>query len=94
MFGTLKLWIASIGAALVGALMLWVKVLRKQRDEARRARDLLEAGRAAEKEKDRIIKEEEEKTISRTAKLIREIKEKNGEEYKGADNLTDSNDDW
>ena len=94
MFGTLKLWIAGIGAALVGALMLWVKLLRKQRDEARRSRDILIAGRRSSRIKDRIIKEEKEKTISRTAKLVREIKEKKGEEYKGADNLTNSNDDW
>lgn len=94
MFSSLKLWIAGIGSALVAGLVLYLKMLKKQRDSARRARDILLAGRAANRKKEKVIKEEEEKTTSRRAKLIRDIKEKEDEEFKGSDNLTDSNSDW
>lgn len=93
MFGTLKLWIAGIGAAFVAALMLWAKVLKAQRDKARRSRDLLVAGRASERKKQKIIKEEEEETETREAELLRVIKEKE-DEFTGVGNLTDSNDNW
>ena len=92
MFSSLKLWIAGIGAALVAALMLWAKTLQRQRDVARRARDVLLAGRTATRIKDKVIKEEEEKTVSRRAQLVREIKESNDEEFKGVDVLSNPND--
>ena len=92
MFSSLKLWIAGIGAALVAALMLWARTLQRQRDVARRARDVLLAGRTATRIKDKVIKEEEEKTKSRRAQLVREIKERKDEEFKGVDILSNPND--
>ena len=92
MFSSLKLWIAGIGAALVAALMLWAKTLQRQRDVARRARDVLLAGRTATRIKEKVIKEEEEKTKSRRAQLVREIKERKDEEFKGVDILSNPND--
>ena len=92
MFSSLKLWIAGIGAALVAALVLWARTLQRQRDVARRARDVLLAGRTATRIKEKVIKEEEEKTESRRAKLVREIKESNDEEFDGVDVLSNPND--
>ena len=94
MFSGIKLWIAAIGSALFGGLILYAKILKKQRDDARKARERLVAGRNAERRMKEISKEEEKKTVSRTAKLVREIKEKKDEEFEGIDNFNNPNDDW
>ena len=92
MFSSLKLWAAGIGSALIGGLILYMKMLKRQRDDARTSRDILLAGRRANKEKERIIKEEESNQISRRAQLIREIKENKDEEpFDGVDILSNPN---
>ncbi len=93
MFSGIKLWIAAIGSALFGGLILYARMLKKQRDEARRAREKLVAGRNAERKKKEISKEEKERTVSRTAELVREIKEikDEEEEFEGVDILSDPN---
>ena len=92
MFSTAKLWIAGIGSALIAGLVLYMKLLKKQRDDARRSRDILLAGRRSNRKKERIIKEEEIKQVSRRAQLLREIKENNDEEpFDGVDILNNPN---
>ena len=94
MFNGIRMWAYAIGSALFGGLILYAKMLKKQRDAARRRGDILDAGRKANRKKESKIKEEEEVTTSRRAKLIRDIKENKDEEFKGSDNLSDSNSDW
>ncbi len=95
MFNGFRMWTYAIGAAFVAGLVIAVKVLKKQRDLARRTADPSRAGRESNRKKNRIIKEEELQTDSRTAELIREIEErKNAEEFQGVDNLSDPNDNW
>ena len=91
MFSGLRMWIGAIGSALLGGLFLWAKALKAQRNAARKERDVLLAGRDAERKKDIIIKEEGKKLSSRRAKIIKDL-DKEREEYEGVDNLTDPND--
>ena len=91
MFASLKMWAGALVGVAFGGLILWAKMLKRQRDAARRAKKLLEAGRSTSRKIKKISKEEEKKLTSRTAKLIRDIEEKKNE-FKGVDNLNNPND--
>jgi hypothetical protein len=82
-----------IGTAVLGvlAVVLRMQSLKKGRDRARDRAEILEATIHAERVKKQIIKEKEEEARSRRADLIKELN-KEGEEFEGVDNLTDSND--
>lgn len=91
MLSSLKMYLAAAGMVLFGGLILWAKMLKSQRDVARRRAKVLAAGRRASRKKERIIKEEKEKTYSRTAELARDIKEKKDEKFEGVDILSNPN---
>jgi hypothetical protein len=85
------MWLYGIGAALLAALAFFAKTFKTQRDNAREKVDILKTSAHAERVKKEVIKEEEKKIVSRRADLIKEL-EKEGEDFKGLDNLNNPND--
>jgi hypothetical protein len=82
-----------IGAALAGLAYFVIRILtlKKARDRAEDKVDILKTTIHAERVKKEIIKEEEKKRVSRRADLLNEL-EKDGEDFKGLDNLNNPND--
>lgn len=100
MFSSIKLWLAAAGAALVSALVIAAKVYKKQRDVAVEKVDTLKATVKSERKKKKIVKEQKKVLASRRAEvkksidILKEVQkgEKDAEEFKGVDSLTNSND--
>jgi hypothetical protein len=91
MFSTLKLWGAAAGAAVIAGIVVALKVLKGQRDRARRARDTLRATIGAKKRAEMSGRRSAE-LLRKEEKKIEEEVEKPDEDFKGIDNLSDSND--
>ena len=82
-----------IGAALAGLAyaVLRILALKRAKNKAEDQVDILKTTIHAERVKKEIIKEEEKKRVSRRADLLKEL-EKEGEDFKGLDNLNNPND--
>lgn len=89
----LKAKLAAAGAAVLAFLALWVRMksLENQRDRAEQVSETLKARHHVQKSQEKIKREEEEKRVSLRADIIEEIS-KDEKDFKGLDNLTDSND--
>jgi len=92
MFG-LQAKLMALGAALLAVLAFFTRlqVVKNQRDKAQQQRDVLKARHhvAVVQKK---IKRKNEKELSKKKVEIRKEISKPKEEFKGVDNLTDSND--
>ncbi len=91
MLAQLKLWGAAAAAMLVAGLVIASKVLKGQRDRARKSRDTLRATIGAKKRAEMSKRRSEEEMRKEITKIEEEV-EKPDEDFKGIDNLTDSND--
>jgi C4-dicarboxylate-specific signal transduction histidine kinase len=89
----LRAKLAALGAALLAVLFFFLRMqsLKNQRDRAREERDVLKARSHVARVQKKIKREEEKRLVSRKADLVKEL-EKEGDDFKGVDNLTDSND--
>lgn len=81
-----------LGAAVMAVLATWarMKFLKAKADKATIKANLLEATILSERVKKRIIKEQKKKEFTRRDELLKELK-KSDEDFKGIDNLTNSN---
>jgi len=93
MFVGLQAKLMAFGAAVLGVLtlLLRMKVLKKQRNKARKQTDVLKARHQVIKQKRVIKRKEQERLVSRRADLKKEL-DKEGEDFKGVDNFSDPND--
>jgi uncharacterized protein HemX len=92
---TLKTKLAAAGAVLLalGAAVVRVQWVKKQRDVARESVDILQAQRSAIKIKEKIKKEVEVKLSLRRAEIKQELERiKKGDKSEGVSNLTRPND--
>ena len=89
---TAKAKLYLVGAVLlaVAAAVLRMQVLKNQRDKARVKAGTLTATVHAVRTKEKIIKEQELLNSRRRVELVKQLK-KEGEDFEGVDNLTDSN---
>jgi hypothetical protein len=89
----LRAKLAALGAALLAVLFFFLRMqsLKNQRDRAREERDVLKARSHVSRVQKKIKREEKAKLSSRRAEIIKEL-DKSVEDFKGLDNLTDSND--
>lgn len=87
----LKIWLAAAGAVLLALLTFRMKMLKSSLEQAREDNLILNASANAHRKKEEVIKEEEKKQVSRRADLVKEL-EKEGEDFKGLDNLNNPND--
>lgn len=91
------LWLKSraylVGALLTAVLAVIARVmfLKTARDKARDESERLRAQAHANRIKSKIVKEEKKKLSLKESNIIKQVK-KEGEEFEGLDNLTDSND--
>ncbi len=93
MLGGLQAKLYAFGAAVLGVLflMLRIEALKNKNERLTTVAETLKARQHVEKQQKKIKREEEKKLVSRKAELIKEL-EKEGDEFKGVDNLTNSND--
>lgn len=91
MFSGLYAKLAAIGGIIVSFLYLLLKIETQEKKEAKREADVLKARLLFRKTRERIQKESKKELARRKAGIVKEI-EKSEEEFKGLDNLTDSND--
>ena len=91
MFSQLKLWGAAALAAVIAGLVVSAKVLKGQRDRARRARDTLRSTLGAKRKAEIARRKAEEMTRDAVEEIKKEV-EKDDDEFKGIDNLSDSSD--
>jgi hypothetical protein len=87
-----KTWLAAGGAALLSFLALWVKLqyVENKREVAERKADTLKAQLHQAKVRKKILKEQKEKFVSRTAEIAAQL-EKEDEDFTGVDVLSDPN---
>ena len=92
MFLGLKAKLAGLGVFLLSllALIARFKIVKAQRDRAIVVVETLKARQHVIKVQKKLKKEVEVKVVSRRANIIKELK-KEGEEFEGIDNLSDSN---
>jgi len=88
MFSSIKVWGAVALAAIITGLVAFGKVMKKQRDGARKKVATLKSTVKAQR-KTRIAKKEAEKELfSRVAQIKKQL-EKPDEEFKGVGDLAD-----
>jgi len=88
MFSSIKVWgLAALGVFIAG-LVAFGKVMKKQRDNARKKVATLKSTVIAQRKTKKATKKAEEKLFSRVAEIKKEL-EKADEEFKGAGDLAD-----
>ena len=89
----LKAKLAVAGAAALAFIAMFVrlKLVENQRDKAEGVAEVLVARHTVAKKQEKIKRKEEGDLTSRRGEIAKEI-EKKREEFKGLDNLSDSND--
>jgi len=88
MFSSIKVWGAVALAAIITGLVAFGKVMKKQRDSARRKVDTLKSTVVAQR-KTRVAKKKAEKELfSRVAQIKKQL-EKPDEEFEGVGDLAD-----
>ena len=92
MFLGLKTKLAGLGVFLLSllAFIARFKIVKAQRDRAIVVVETLKARQYVIKVQKKLKREVEVKVVSRRANIIKELK-KEGEEFEGIDNLSDSN---
>ena len=88
----IRIWLYAIGAAVLAALGLTSVYFKKKADKVSVERDTLRATVAAEKVRKMIEKTEKKALGESERKIKKEIEKKDDKDFKGIDNLTDSND--
>ncbi len=78
-------------ALAVFAFFVRFQMVKNQRDKAVVVADTLKARHHVQKTQKKIKREEEKRLVSRRADIVKEIAKEKGE-FKGLDNLRDSND--
>ena len=92
MFKGIQSKLYMVGAALMAFLAVWarMKFLKSKVNKLEIKSHMLEATVLAERTKKRIIKERKKREFTRRDELYKELK-KNDEDFKGIDNLSNSN---
>ena len=88
MFSSIKVWGAIALAAFVTGLIAFGKVMKKQRDSARRTARTLKSTVQAQRKTRVAKKKAEKKLFSRVAQIKKQL-EKPDEEFKGVGDLAD-----
>jgi uncharacterized membrane protein YebE (DUF533 family) len=92
MLSQLKAWIYAAGAALIGGLAAWGLWNKKKAEKFEAKASTLEATVHAERVTKKVIKEKKKEQSSRRERIKEEVEKKDDKDFKGIDNLTDSND--
>lgn len=92
MITQLKAWGWAIVTALVAVLGVTSVYFKNKAERAARQRDTLKATVNAERVRKRIEKEKKQELSRRESEIKKEVKKKDEQDFKGVDNLTDSND--
>lgn len=93
MFVGLQAKLYTLGAAILAFLAFFVRfqAVKNQRDRAVMERDVLKVRHNVIKVQKKIAREEKKRLVSRKADIVKELSKKK-EDFKGIDNLSDSND--
>ena len=91
MFASIKLYAAAAVAALVAGLVIMAKVLRSQRDRARKTAKTLKATVVAQRKTKKAVKVAETELFSRVAEIKKELKQSE-DEFEGVGDLANLSD--
>jgi len=86
MFGSIKLWGLAALAAIITGLVAFGKVMKKQRDSARKTVATLKSTVTAQRKTKKATKKAERELFSRVAEIKKELKQSE-EEFKGVGDL-------